>query len=105
LALHNEVREERLVPAEDLMELAQEHTDWMHKSGKLRHQPLLNLQLKGYRRVGENIARGDSAEQVFRLWTRSLGHRTNITSPRYRYVGIGRAGRYWCVCFGGQRKE
>ena len=43
-----------------------------------------------YRSYGENIAYGaDSAEEVMDLWMHSEGHRANILSSDFDYIGIG----------------
>ncbi len=58
------------------------------------------------RRAGENIARGDGldADEAFANWMRSPGHRRNIMSPEFEYIGIGRyqdaSGKvYWVQLF------
>ena len=42
--------------------------------------------------VGENIAAGQSAaEEVFRSWLDSPGHRANLEDPRWTHMGAGHA--------------
>jgi uncharacterized protein YkwD len=54
----------------------------------------------------ENIAYGyDTADQVMRAWLRSPGHRRNIESRSWRYLGVGvavsrRGGTFWAQDFG-----
>jgi uncharacterized protein YkwD len=54
----------------------------------------------------ENIAFGyETAEQVVAAWLRSPGHRRNIESSDWRYMGVGaaeshRGGKFWTQNFG-----
>jgi uncharacterized protein YkwD len=49
--------------------------------------------------VGENIAMGQrTTGEVMRSWMASPGHRANIQG-RYRFIGVGYSGGYWCVVF------
>jgi uncharacterized protein YkwD len=58
--------------------------------------------LRGYFRMGENIARGyGSPKAVVRGWMRSKGHRANILSPRYKHLGVGYYKGRWVQTFGG----
>lgn len=57
-----------------------------------------------YRTVGENIAYGQrDPEEVMKGWMNSAGHRANILSKNYDYVGIGVAYKngvyYWTQFF------
>jgi uncharacterized protein YkwD len=60
-----------------------------------------------YRRMGENIAYGQSSPQaVVDAWMKSDGHRRNILNPDFTYLGVGVAksssGRlYWVQLFCG----
>jgi len=64
---------------------------------------------EGYRWsiFAENVAGGyGSPQDVIAGWMDSLGHRTNILSPRFVDVGVGYAfgslseyGNYWTVVF------
>jgi uncharacterized protein YkwD len=59
--------------------------------------------------MGENIAAGyASAASTFAQWRGSAGHNTNMLSPSYNVIGIGRAYSatstykwYWTTDFGG----
>lgn len=49
---------------------------------------------EGWRTLGENILRGGAtmtAEQMHQAWMNSPGHRANILSPNFRYIGVGLA--------------
>jgi uncharacterized protein YkwD len=54
----------------------------------------------------ENIAYGyETARDVVRAWLRSPGHRRNIVSTTWRYLGVGvavshRGGTFWAQDFG-----
>lgn len=57
-----------------------------------------------YSRAGENIAMGQKTpEQVVEAWMNSAGHRANILSPNFKYIGAGyyNAGgtSYWSQMF------
>lgn len=48
----------------------------------------------------ENIAWGHtSAESVMRSWMKSAGHRRNILTSDYRYLGVGYVDGYWVQDF------
>ena len=54
----------------------------------------------------ENIAYGhETPAEVVRAWLRSPGHRRNIVSPSWRYLGVGvavshKGGTFWAQAFG-----
>ncbi|MEH7333859.1 CAP domain-containing protein [Neobacillus drentensis] len=58
-----------------------------------------------YRYAGENIAMGQrTPEEVVNAWMNSEGHRKNILSPNYNYIGVGYVsqGNYWTQEFIGK---
>jgi len=58
-----------------------------------------------YRYAGENIAMGQrTPEEVVKAWMNSEGHRKNILSPNYSYIGVGYVaeGNYWTQEFIGK---
>ncbi|MBT2729870.1 sporulation protein [Bacillus sp. ISL-75] len=58
-----------------------------------------------YRYAGENIAMGQrTPEEVVKAWMNSDGHRKNILSPNYNYIGVGYVsqGNYWTQEFIGK---
>lgn len=68
--------------------------------------PLTYVINMGYFRAGENIAYGYATpEAVMNAWMNSPGHRMNILTPEYSYIGIGcyRNGNtlYWTQIFAG----
>ena len=44
---------------------------------------------KGGRRLGENLAVAQNPAQAMEAWMNSKGHRANILSPNYLFIGIG----------------
>ena len=68
--------------------------------------PLTYVINMGYFRAGENIAYGYATpEAVMNAWMDSPGHRMNILTPEYSYIGVGccRNGNtlYWTQIFAG----
>ncbi|WHY03432.1 CAP domain-containing protein [Neobacillus sp. DY30] len=58
-----------------------------------------------YRYAGENIAMGQrTPEEVVKAWMNSEGHRKNILSPNFNYIGVGYVseGNYWTQEFIGR---
>jgi uncharacterized YkwD family protein len=58
-----------------------------------------------YRYAGENIAMGQrTPEEVVKAWMNSEGHRKNILSPNFNYIGVGYVsqGNYWTQEFIGK---
>lgn len=58
-----------------------------------------------YRYAGENIAMGQrTPEEVVKGWMNSEGHRKNILSPNFNYIGVGYVsqGNYWTQEFIGK---
>lgn len=55
-----------------------------------------------YRWKGENIARGQkSPRAVVRAWMRSIGHRKNMLSGKFDFMGIGYCRGRWVQTLGG----
>ena len=55
-----------------------------------------------YSYAGENIAQGQrSAQEVMNAWMNSSGHRANILSKNFTYIGVGYVedGHYWTQQF------
>ena len=85
---------------------AQLHAENMARQGRMSH--VLDGRGVGARvcaegvcRIGvaENIAAGQrSTGEVMRSWMASPGHRANIQG-RYRFIGVGYSGGFWCVVF------
>lgn len=53
-----------------------------------------------YRYAGENIAKGQtSPAQVMKSWMNSSGHKANILSPNFTYIGVGYQNGVWVQDF------
>ncbi|MHA6533382.1 CAP domain-containing protein [Paenibacillus sp. BAC0078] len=56
-----------------------------------------------YQYAGENIAMGQKTPQeVMTAWMNSAGHRANILSPNFNYIGVGFDNNYWVQEFIGK---
>lgn len=56
-----------------------------------------------YSYAGENIAMGQkSPEEVMTAWMNSPGHRANILSANFNYIGVGFDNNYWVQEFVGK---
>jgi uncharacterized protein YkwD len=85
---------------------AQLHAENMARQGRMSH--VLDGRGVGARvcdqgvcrtGVGENVAMGQrTTGEVMAAWMASPGHRANIQG-RYRFLGVGYSGGYWCVVF------
>jgi len=67
-----------------------------------RQSPFDRMRAAGlrYRAAGENIAAGQiTADEVFKGWMRSKGHRENIDNPLYTEQGIAVYRRHWTQVF------
>lgn len=83
-----------LVADPKLMAGAQRWSKHMRETGRMHHS---NVQEGGY---AENIACGQhTAAEVTRDWYESWGHKRNMLSPNYRYIGVGKDGLYWTQRF------
>jgi uncharacterized protein YkwD len=74
----------------DLSDYAQKHSQQMSSDGSLWHSNLTAV-LKPYdwSQGGENIAYGDSIEQIHDMFMESGPHRDNILNPKFKRVGCG----------------
>lgn len=90
--------------SERVARVAQAHSEDMvrrdyfsHKSpdGKTPGARLLAAGIR-YEAAAENIAEGqETAEEVFRSWMNSPGHRKNLENPTSTHHGIGLRQRHW----------
>ena len=80
-----------------LRSVARLHGDDMFAYGYLSHQsrdgrlPLARVEAAGLSpwHVGENLAYAQDVREAHQLLMNSPGHRANILSPVYRWIGIG----------------
>jgi len=112
LTLHNSARTNPLQMHLECDIAAQAHAEWMASNQRMSHSqssgPNKNVSdrlKKQWTYVGENIAYGqNSPTEVTNDWLNSTGHRRNIKSSSFKYVGFGIAeskdgARYWCAVF------
>ena len=64
---------------------------------KISHSRLADGAPANWRKLGENVGRGGSIEQVHVAYMNSSGHRANILDGSFNYVG---AGAVWGTCNG-----
>jgi uncharacterized protein YkwD len=82
-----------LRPALDLLRTAFQHTWNMRHRYGFRHGGT-----SGW--AGENIAAGQpDPDAVTRTWYNSSGHRANMLSPGYRFIGVGYYNGLWTQQF------
>lgn len=64
---------------------------WMAANRTLKHSSMSTVASKcHFTAVGENIAYGySSGSAVVKAWMASSGHRKNILTAKYRYIGSG----------------
>lgn len=116
LQLHNRERLKRKIPRlrrrGALAKAAQKYAQAMDENDHFSHTgpdgstfaERIRKEARGLKAMGENLAFGqNSSKAVHKAWMKSSGHRRNILSRKFRYVGFGRAGDepYWATSFGG----
>ena len=102
LNLHSKLSQATAIRANELVE-SFSHT---RPSGERCFTVFKEVGIASYYACGENIAAGQKTpEQVVSGWMSSPGHRANILSAKYRYMGIGYVEtttgmkRYWAQMF------
>lgn len=82
--------------------------DHTRPDGRGFHTVLPEANVSGYTTAGENLAAGQrTAQAVVNAWMDSPGHRANILSSKYSYLGVGYVthsdayGHYWVQLFMG----
>jgi hypothetical protein len=99
-----------LAIVDSIAQAAQGHADEMQRLGYFAHMsptPELRTPHDRMRRAGyefgvsENIALVDGALPAHTAWCHSAGHHRNLLQPSHRELGVGAAGRYWVLNFGG----
>lgn len=102
LKLHSKLSQATAIRANELVE-SFSHT---RPSGERCFTVFKEVGIASYYACGENIAAGQKTpEQVVSGWMNSPGHRANILSAKYRYMGIGYVEtttgmkRYWAQMF------
>lgn len=113
LKIHNSmrgfIRLGQLELDDSLNKAAQEHAEWMASKGFLSHtgksgtSHAQRAKIAGYKGyyIAENIAMSSgSPKEVCDIWYKSAGHKRNMLDERFKHVGFGKSGNYWCALFG-----
>ena len=70
---------------------AQAWAEKLARDGKLSHSNLASGAPSCWRGLGENVGYGGSAAAVQDAYMRSTGHRANVLSSKWAWVGVGHA--------------
>lgn len=73
----------------DLAAVAARHSVRMADRGQTSHNGALGNEVGGWRKLGENVGRGPSADAVHGAFMRSAGHRQNLLSTSFTEIGVG----------------
>jgi uncharacterized protein YkwD len=102
LSLVNQARTSRGIPrlsiAPGYTDVARRWSGVMASRAQMSHNPDMVSQVSrsggsAWRAVAENVAYGPNADTVFSMYMNSTGHRANILSRAYRWIGLGWAER------------
>jgi len=77
----------------ELTRKAQAWAEHLARTGRLEHSNLSSGISYRWRALGENVGVGSSIRSVHTSYMRSPGHRANILSNKFNYVGTGHATR------------
>jgi hypothetical protein len=78
-----------LSTAGDLQSFAQQRADEMARSKRLAHTVGLGTKISGWRRLGENVGRGPTLQEIQTAFMASPSHRENILDPDFTQIGVG----------------
>ncbi len=73
----------------ELQRIARAHAENMARSGEVWHQADLPDVVRAWRTLGDNVARGTSAEAIYDAFIESHLHRANILDPAFDLTGVG----------------
>jgi hypothetical protein len=80
----------RLSSVSDLASIAESHSRNMAARRRIYHNDSLPSQVDGnWRKLGENVGRGSSVQQVHNAFMGSSTHRVHILDASYTQVGVG----------------
>ncbi|MDX1512010.1 MAG: CAP domain-containing protein [Nitriliruptorales bacterium] len=79
----------KLSVASDLVAVAREHSQRMANQSNLHHNPNLGSDVKGWKKVGENVGKGPSVSAIHTAFMNSAGHKRNILDSDWTQVGVG----------------
>lgn len=72
---------------------AQRWAEYLARRGSLVHSNLSSGISYRWKSLGENVGYGSTIAKVHQGYRRSSGHRANILSPKFNYIGTGYARR------------
>jgi hypothetical protein len=78
-----------LSTASDLQSFAQQRADEMAKSKRLAHTTGLGSKVSGWQRLGENVGRGPTLQEIQTAFMNSPSHRENILDRDFTQLGVG----------------
>jgi hypothetical protein len=78
-----------LSTAADLQSFAQQRADEMARTKRLAHTTNLGSKVSGWKRLGENVGRGPTLQEIQTAFMASPSHRENILDPDFTQIGVG----------------
>ena len=78
-----------LSTASDLQSFAQSRADEMARTKRLAHTTNLGSKISGWKRLGENVGRGPTLQEIQTAFMASPSHRQNILDPEFTQIGVG----------------
>lgn len=78
-----------LSTADDLARVAQQRADEMTRAKRLAHTQNLGSKVSGWQRLGENVGRGPTLQEIQTAFMASPSHRENILDREFTQMGVG----------------
>ena len=78
-----------LSTADDLQRVAQQKSDEMARTKRLAHTTGLGTKVSGWQRLGENVGRGPTLQEIETAFMASPSHRENILDRGFTQLGVG----------------
>ncbi|MGH9000379.1 MAG: CAP domain-containing protein [Acidimicrobiia bacterium] len=78
-----------LYTARELQAFAQNRAEEMARTGRLSHTEDLGRKISNWQRLGENVGRGRTLQEIERLYMGSPAHRENVLSADFTQIGVG----------------
>jgi hypothetical protein len=78
-----------LSTADDLQRVAQQKSDEMARTKRLAHTTGLGTKVSGWQRLGENVGRGPTLQEIETAFMASPSHRENILDRGFSQLGVG----------------
>jgi hypothetical protein len=73
----------------DLQQVAQSKADEMARTKRLAHSTGLGTKVSGWQRLGENVGRGPTLQEIETAFMASPSHRQNILDAGFTQLGVG----------------